>query len=633
MKKLMPKNKKKVLRAKNSQQSAFSYAVLAFSRLSFLTHLPQRVLVYLLIFTLSLSVRLLFIDFAPVAVTHDEVFYANQAQALAQSGTAQDGVWRPSDLVSAHPLFAEWPAVVMQPGFWFFSNSPLLASRFMSALVGALIPLVLAELTFALFQKKEVATATVVLSSVNPWLFQVSRHSFDIIFTVFFYLLSMLILIKLRQFWKLLAIPPLLLGFLQYQGGKVMLIPLILLTLLYLVFESIRKRGVLKVNGLISITFVLFVSIVTTVSFGYFLSSQPAATRVSNISILDISQIEQHVKNQRQMMVTVELLPTLLFNKATVSTSTVINQVGKSIDFTQLFIAGERLRNPTTVLHHGLFYGLDLVLIFVGMAVCLLDKKWRSTGLFLLSIIFVGMLPQLLNNQDVWIFLRLGLSFAVLPIFAAVGLHYIWNRFEGQLFRRGAVVSMYALSVGYFAIQYAFVTPVTATGDKYFAERVLASYIDRLGARTPVVVLADESRFVFEEIVFYNGLIKRQQAEVYNAFKSSQYQIPGLRVATDCLDGSILEETVVITDQSVVPCGDAGQLEEDSAVQADTIEVLPPSVFITAPYSGEERFTIVNDMLCEGDVAPAHPSFTFRNLQVEKLSTQDFCRTFIIQQK
>lgn len=609
-----------------------SHSLIAFARFSFLTRLPEYVITYGILLVVTLGLRLIWLHQIPVAITHDEVFYANQARALSISGTDLSATWSPLSLTSSHPLFAEWPGVVMVPGFWLFADQPFMAYRFSYAVLGSVVPLLLAYICWQLFKKQKLSLIVFCLAAVNPWLFQVSRHGFDVLFTVVFYLSGLAIILGARGYAKWWSAPLLLTGFFQYQGGKVLLVPLLLLTLLYLLARARYEKGFERLSGIIATAALVVASIGLTVWFWLHLSSQIAATRSSDVVLFNNAFLAQEAA-KAQFDVLRNPLSRVVFNKGTILVGELYNQLVRSFDLVQLFVTGEPLRNPTTVWSHGLFYAVDAVLIIIGLMWVTVDRRWRIQGLFVLSLAVVGTLPQVLNSKDTWIFLRLGLTYPMLMIMAALGFYFLWKHFKQSWIAQRLLIAVYVMSVGYFGYHYFMVAPVLATTDKYFAERVVASYAARLPEGKKIEVLGDQSRFIFEEILFYNkSITKSSLSTIQENIAKDQLVAGNVTVSTSCYDESRVNEMVIIKDSSVATCG-----SDPSQVTGQTGKVLGASDLkssvIRSPYSGENRFYVVNDELCGDNAAAINKRLDWQTIQVEELSDADFCQAFIVKDR
>ena len=151
----------------------------------------------------------------------------------------------------------------------------------------------------------------------------------------------------------------------------------------------------------------------------------------------------------------------------------------------------------------------------------------------------------------------------------------------------------------------------------------MASYVQRVSDQQQVLVLADQSRFIFEEILFYNNFItKENAAQIAESIQTEKYRIQNITVDTTCIDSTDTTQKTTIVDNSVAIC------ETDTTDGPGT--KLEPSAVVRSPYSGTEVFTIFNDTLCVGNTSEITPALTFDVLDVESLSNEKFCQTYIV---
>ena len=111
----------------------------------------HRILFALFLFLLIGS-RFYQLNQIPVGIHYDELVYMLQARAFALSGSDLIGYWNPWKLMALTPQHAELTTLVMVPGFWLFAD-PLLAGRFMSALLGVTFPFIIGWLAWNLTER------------------------------------------------------------------------------------------------------------------------------------------------------------------------------------------------------------------------------------------------------------------------------------------------------------------------------------------------------------------------------------------------------------------------------------------------------------------------------------------------
>ncbi|HEX7017956.1 MAG TPA: hypothetical protein VF209_03560 [Patescibacteria group bacterium] len=559
------------------------------------------------------------IDSIPPVISHDEIYYVNEAQTVALSGSDLSGQWHPWHLTPSHPLFAELPGTVMSAGFILFPNAPFMAAKFVYLLAGTLLPLVLAGIVLELTKHRPTALITLILATVNPWLFQFSRMGFDSLLSLFFYFLACYVFLHFHD-WKkyFLASLLLMLGFLQYQGLKVVLPPLVIILTAYQVITSHHQSWTQTFQKNLPALFFLLINAALVVGFFLRLPSN-SASRLQDMIFFNDNYISAQVNLKRQQGLA-NPYQEYFVNKFTVVTEELIARYLHSFNPTQLFIKGEPLRNPFSVWDYGIFHPADALLILIGLITVWNLLRGKEIGWLLVALIVIAPLPSAINIKDTWIMFRSSFLFPLLLILAAIGFSKLWHWLPkmGRVF----LVLIYSLCVLNFFYQYFYRYPLYGTQGSYFAERVITSYTTRLGEDQPVVILGDESRFLWEEYLFYSGSITKQNlAEINKQTLNQTYELGNVRISTDCIQAEDIQAgKVIIAGNSVAFC------QEDTPAALTQSPIAVPSLLDSGAI-----FTIYNDRLCQGYGLDAFAHVDKNVFAVEELSTEDFCRSFLIQ--
>lgn len=564
----------------------------------------------------------------PAFFTHDELHYVSEARSLAIQGSDLTGTWQPWQLRPTNPLYAELPSLILSPGSLLFSDV-FAQARFTPLMLGILLPLLLGGITWRLTHSAVSGWATVILGWWNPWLFQFSRMSFDALLSLFFYALAILLLLQRSPRWRLLSLLPWALAFFQYQGLKLIFLPLLLVSAAYLLWTEWpagqlgiagrwrRWLGVLKTH---------FWPVLLVLSAGFLLfswylwrlPSQSAGQRVNDLIFFNQDLLASRVNEQRRLSLADPLLM-VTANKLTVISHEFLIKYTQTFDPTLLFVRGESVRNPFSVWTRGIFYPLDLVLIGAGLLSLWSRSARRPAAVLLLAWAMIAPLPVAVNSIDTWVMFRGAWLVPTVLVLAGIGVGAIWEYRHHPWLRLGLVAFglLYATLVGLFLHEYFFRYPVYATKGTAFAQRVLANYMQRLPAETEVVVLVDEARFVFLSYLVYNNLIQPQNlVAIGQAMRQSQYQLGRVRFTTDCLDVSQLATDKVIVNNSVnVTCE-----------QRPLPPLTKPYAKIVSPLDNGALFTIYNDRVCHPHALRPFIHLVDREaLDVERLSTPRFC--------
>jgi len=559
----------------------------------------------------------------PAMFSHDELHYISEAQSIAISGSDLTGTWRPWLLKPTSPLYAELPSTIMAVGSFLFSDT-FLKARAVSIFLGVLLPVILGGIGWNLTGKRGVFWTTLLLSLINPWLFQFSRMSFDALLSVFFYSTGILGVLALPKKWRWSAIVAFALGFYQYQGLKIIFLPLVLLTLGYVIWRDWPEKARFSFSSIVKVfrthfVDILVIGIVSLAVFGWFikeLPSQSAGGRVNDILFFNDAFLSQKVNNQRLLSLD-NPLGKFSVNKATVIIQEFLIKYGQTYDPSQLFIRGESVRNPFSVWARGMFYPLDVLLLGAGVIALLRQKKWLKQSLLLLGFVVIAPLPVAVNSVDTWVMFRGSWMIPTFLLIMGIGAYYFFeacHRWQRLVFV--VVLAIYSLAVLSFADEYFYRYPIYSTKGTSFAERVVASYIHRLPPETKVVVLVDEARFVFQSYLVYNNLITTENLPaIKQAMTSSVYTLGNVTFATDCLDSKQFEPNTIFINNSInVTCD---QLP---------IKMTMPYSKIPSLIDNGSQFTIYNDQICDKYALRPYIHVTDRQyLDVESLSIVNFC--------
>ena len=582
------------------------------------SQLPLTVIAFIILLIFFFVIRLVQIQSTPSVISHDEIYYPAQARALAVSGSDPTGTWKPWHLTSAHPLYAELPGVVMTPAAFFFTD-PIIAAKITHIFLGTLLCGVLSLLALVLTKERNIAVITLLIAGFNPWLFQFSRMGFDALFSLFFYLTAVAVFLHFGGKKKLWSIPFFFLGFFQYQGLKVVFLPVVFLTALYDFLRSHTEQVSLQsLSSLLrkqwSTLVVLIFSVLLFSLYLFGLSNQLAGERTTDLIFSDERYITTVTNQNRQLTLPSNATP-LFLNKVTTLFDRFTSQYFSSFSLKHLFVSGEPLRNPFSVWTHGIFYLIDLPLIIVGAYYLFSRKKYRLSSYYLLALLLISPLADAMSAKGTWTMFRSSLLVPILILFSSVGLWSVWKRKQKMLF--SIVVLLYLASIARFMFVYFYSYPVHGTLGEYFSERVIANYILRNPDRS-IVVYASEPRFMYESIlVFTNAITKDSIHTVNKSYENHEYRIANVLVTNACVD---------LTDQSVISIYNrTSQFCDTQLAENNQLTLQIPSLIDSGAV-----YTVHNDSFCSEYDQNRYSRITENVLAVEKISDEQFCRNFFI---
>lgn len=574
-------------------------------------------------FAINIISKSLLIDTIPTIITHDEMYYATEAKALVTTGSDVTGTWKPWSLSPANPIYAELTGVLQSVGFFLFPNNPLVALRFMPILLGSTIPLSLAWIGYSLIQRKKLFILTLLLATCNPWIFQFSRMGFDSIFSTALYLAGLAFLLQEKRSYQLVSIPLLFVGFFQYQGHKIVLMPLVALTLGYLFIRqtgwSLKKMKELPKQKLLTPFLILLIVIGITASYLIRLPSLQSSDRVNELAILDSQSLTEDVDAWRRLSLESPLLY-LFENKITVLLFDSVKRLISSFDLKWLFIEGNARIDTFAVTRFGFFHFLDLILLVAGLTALISKKSYRSAALFLFLVTLVGTLPSVLKSEDVWLTFRGAFTMMGILLIVSVGSFELLSKLS---FKKSLLIlCSYLLLTLPFFYTYFFNYPVTTTKDTFLYNRVLANYAQRVAERN-IAVVTLTPRVLFDSYLVYNNLITEEHIPAINtAYLTETFTLNNIQMTQECFDPAITYgDATIIVDRRMNICVTA------------SISAYKPPIELSSIIDSGAQYDVYNDTLCDNPTLPEYISVNRDFLRLEKLSNEAFCQAFFIGNK
>lgn len=577
------------------------------------------------IILLNLFLKALFITSIPPILTNDETYYATEAQAILASGSDVTGRWRPWDLAPANPIYAELTGLTYSPGFVIFPKDTQLAMKVVPIVFGSILPVLLALITYRLFQRKIFFVVTALLATVNPWIFQFSRMSFDSFASVFFYCLGIVGMMYLKGWKILLVFIPFFLGFYQYQGHKPLLVPLVVITSAYVLLQdghlSFTTFKLPKITWpkFLPHLVLLLACIMLTVVYLIRLPHLSSSVRISEFAVNQQALTDQ--VNMDRRLSFANKASSLFENKRLVLVQQLSRRFFASFDPTWLFQHGNDQVDTFAVTQFGFLYAIDAVLIVIAVVWLWADQKRWLPALFLSAFVIVGALPNVLKNEQLWLTFRGSFMILGLLLLAAVGCTFLLLQKRRVL--TALVILIYACSVIPFFYQYFFRYPILTTKDSFFYNRVVANYIQRQPDKKFVIY---GGKTLFDGIIAYDHLITPATLPaLHAAYLQKNYKIANVRIADGCFDqqwAATQSGTVVMVGSLVVPCANA----EKTPTATTSAQLQPISLSSVIDSGG--MFAIYHDNFCSQKSLGHYVDITKNLFAVEKLSNQDFCDSF-----
>jgi hypothetical protein len=584
------------------------------------------------IFVFNLLIRVFRIEQTPFSLTWDEVHYITEAKSLTVWGADLTGTWKPTQLRPSNPTYDELTSLAIAPGFLLFPIQPLLAGKFMSILMGSLLPLVLALLVLRLTHSSAAAIGTACIASVNPWLFQLSRSGFDVLFSMFFLLTGFYFMLQFKGWKSLVSLPFFFFGFFQYQGHKPFLPILTGIAALYLFAEQWLHRSELTKKRIVRNLLPAFCIVaLSLLLFGWYtlrLGSSNASQRQQEILFFNTAWQTETVEKMRSDAFP-SVMTRVIINKYTVSLWTFARQYVEFFNIQQFFLQPDGVINTFMADTFGYFYVLDAVLFIIGMRVLFSRKISKSTVLVFVLLFLSGPLPSAIKTpgSHPWFTFRGGFFFLTCLMLAGIGLAHLYKHWKKSIVL--VFLALYTAHVLLFGYEYFARFSLYGTEEKMFAGRVFANYIlrlERTHASQRVLYLTDLHTYFFDGLLLYNRWITPKEKEnIALAYSGMPATYRAVTMQKGCVDQSLLTENTTIIGDDLASCN--GQKLSDVLTGRNTS-------YISSFSNSGLQFPIINDVLCAPyELGQNVRIFSPSRLEIEKLDDKTFCESLIIKKE
>lgn len=553
------------------------------------------------------------LDKIPTGISNDELQFLINAKSVFLNGKDISGNWFPFFLPpgSEFPQ-AELPHILMAPfvGLMPFS---LLFSKTPYAAISVLQVVLLFLIVRKLIGKNEGLTVALV-AALNPWSIFFGRTAYEAPLAVFFYLLALYLLLKLRGWKILVAFLPLLIGFYCYMGTKLILLPFVLIISAYSWHEVNKDKYLKQYANLINLCLVLLFVFVITVKL------QSTSLRLSELSTPNGPQIAAGVNEERRLSIHTPLTP-FFSNKLAVWSKDSISKFLKVYSTELLFVTGEG-RGTFSLWFHGYFYYLDFIFLLLGFIILFVKK--RSVWLLITGLILIAPIPTVASNsQTGFAALRSALIFPLFIILIGLGLWYMYSFIKNTRYKIAVfciIGALYILQIGNFTNIYYFRNPIYNPEAYNLSARIVSKYITLAQKKgINMLVLTDDPENNFKHYLFdTNSFTAQNASQVESMFKTKVFAMANVQFVR-CATGLPLPAGyTIITDNS--PLCKAMRI-----VQAKNHLIIPQLS------DGGAILHIYADSLCAHYSMGSYPyNFFLSDFSVESLSAQRFCEKFII---
>ncbi len=467
-------------------------------------------IISLVIFSLALATRLIYLEQIPVVFSQDQLNYLINSLSISLTGKGKSGEWSPESLTPVEPTFSELPAVLLTPVFA-LPFSWTVNARLPFVIISLTIPIFIALIVHSITKSKGAAYFSWILALFNPWFWQNARMTFDIPISLWFYLLGITLFLRTKKFYKLYSFIPFVIGFYCYQGFKLTL-PFIVITLVIydiLQHKNFKIRQPLWWKKQLPNLLLIVATAVLTSFYLFFqlFTQQDSQNKLSGQLLTPNSAIVAQAVNNDRRLALATPLNSIFINKYLQTAKEIAGRYMLVFGWRELFFEISAASSSFAVWNHGMFYLIDAVLIFIGLHQLIRQKKYLT--LYLIgSMLLIGALPSTLN-QSIWLFFRSALIFPFLLILAGLGTWQLW-----QKTKKGFTVMafVYSLSIIYFAFLYFVRYPVYGSENIFFSPRLLGEYLQRVDKNQQIFIFEKERDFTFTNYIFYNQLFTQDSA-------------------------------------------------------------------------------------------------------------------------
>lgn len=545
----------------------------------------------ILILFFALFLRLFWLNTFPTGITNDELHFILNAKAVWLNGTDIRAQWHPLSFTTIpHETSSEIPFLLISPFI-----GPLKLNLFNARLPYAIIS-VLTILFLYLLVKKLLGAKTAffvaLVSAINPWSIYVSRTSFDPPLAVFFFVVSLYLLISAKYWQILLTFIPLSLAFYSYIGTKIIFLPFVFIILTYL---YLKQHRYLK-------QYLLLFLLCSLITFRYFLiiNRQPD-TRLSEIASPFSPKIALDVDLERSQLISSPLTP-IFSNKITLYFRHFITKYLDNFSPRVLFLNGDETFY-VSLWQHGYFYYLDFFFIIFGLLI--LFKVNRRLCFLVISLILISPIPGAIRADKMSAFaFHSALQYPFLFILLGIGL----SRLPQKLYL--PIFTIYLFSLLNFYYIYFFRYPIYQPEGFNLSSRLVSKYLAyESPLRRRIFVLTPEPEVLFRSYLFYtNTFIPQTTENVFN--------IKNITFTSDPQNINLSEKDTLVAHYSI----------NLSPAISDT-----PKIIIPRLSDNFALYKIYQPQTCFQEPLASHtPVYTLKDFNLDRLPESHFCQKFFI---
>lgn len=564
------------------------------------------------IFLAGCILRFVYLDRVPAGISDDELDTVLTARSVYLTGKTLEGTFSPFSFQIVPPgalvPFARAPYMLLAP-FSGLLHRGLGEVKIPFAIISLMTGLILAGFSWKLWGGR-VALFTSFVFIFNPWSIYFGRTAFDTPLSVFFLYIFLFCLMTLRNWWLLTAIIPWFIGLYSYEG-MIIIYPLVLgagTIGSYILRKRLYKKQYICLAVIGIALFSFFMSV-----FG----ADRSGTRMNEIATPNSSIITARVDDIRRKSVQTPI-NSIVTNKYTVASWQILGQYIGAFSTYNLFISGEG-RSTFSVWSHGLFYSIDFILLIIGIYGAYRVSKTKTK--YLVTLMLIAPIPSAISTTGVSYALRSSFMYPIFSIFIAIGLATVLSIRRHRYIIYSLVAILYFIVITNFLHIYFIQNPVANSEGFGFSNRVLSKYMKLASdANMHVIFIGNNVLNSYRQHMFYTDyMTSKNVMEIQTSIRMHSYTIGNISfIECPTNDINIFPKQTVIT-----PYGKACP-----AITAYK-NTLDPLAIAQLSDSGR-IFEIYNDTVCTSfTLSEYQPLITFADLNVEAMTTEKFCKTYI----
>lgn len=468
----------------------------------------------LLILILAFGLRIFKVTTIPPSLNWDETSIGYNAYSILKTGKDEWGEFMPVHFRSfgeyklPAQIYASIPAIAI-----FGLNE--FGVRITPVVYGTLTVLLLYLLVHEMLKKREISLIASFLLAVSPWHIQLTRGSFESSFSLFWFLIGALFLVKglKNAKWLIVSMIPFVISVYTYNTARVFT-PLFLFVVYLLNIKYLLKN--FKYFVLSFLTFVIL-----SLPIIPFVLSGDASARYKLVSITDDKGLIPRIEERRNLSKLPTLVTKLIHNRYTYNTFYFTQNYIAHFAPNFLFISGAGHRQ-----HHvqgvGELYWIQAPFLLFGLY--LLLKKRDQSLKILLPWLLLAFVPVSMTNDSIPNALRTLIAVPVYQILTAVGLFEVLQMTKSK--KQKAVLSL-VVSMLFIINFYIFLTnlytlyPVRYSKDWQYGNKQVVEYIENNQDKYDLIVF---TRTYGEPHIFTLFNLKYDPAKFQNSSNLERFE-------------------------------------------------------------------------------------------------------------